>query len=139
MVPSAAFGASVPTYRILLVDDEPAVLAALQMAFEDDSIGFAIRTASSAEQALELLRQQPADLVLTDKNLPRMSGLGLARAITGEHPGTAVILVTGYANGPSRDEGRAIGLAAYVEKPFTNIYDIPRLAREVLGDRRAHA
>ncbi|MDB4970767.1 MAG: sensor histidine kinase/response rgulator [Myxococcales bacterium] len=125
-------------HHVLLVDDEPAVLIALQLAFED-SPGFEVFTATSAEEALAVARKERLDLVITDKNLADASGIELARRLQESHPGLAVILITGYANAPSREDGRALGLAAYVEKPFNDIYDIPRLARDILGREVAHA
>ena len=61
---------------MLLIDDERAVLAALRLAFEDMD-RFLVLTAASAEEALSLDTLREVDLVITDKNLPGMSGLDL--------------------------------------------------------------
>ena len=123
-------------HRVLIVDDEPAVLAALQLAFEDDA-AFEVMRASSAEEALALAARQAFDVVVTDKNLPGDSGLELVRALRDGGHAQPVILITGYANAHSREEARALRVA-YVEKPFGNIYDIPKLAAALLtGGREA--
>ncbi|MCA1663644.1 MAG: response regulator [Myxococcales bacterium] len=117
-------------HRVLIVDDEPAVLAALQLAFED-SAGFEVLAATTAEEALVLAKRERFDLVITDKNLPGDSGLGLVRALRSDGQGAPVILITGYGNAHSRAEAAALSRVSYVEKPFANIYDIPRLAAEL--------
>jgi CheY-like chemotaxis protein len=125
-------------HRVLIVDDEPAVLAALQLAFSDaDTLGvtFEVVGATSAEEALVVAARKPFDVIITDKNLPGDSGLQLVRALREGGHGEPVIVITGYANTQSRDEARALGVA-YVEKPFANIYDIPRLAAELAGGAR---
>ena len=118
-------------YQVLLVDDEPSVLAALRLAFEDDP-EFAMTIARSAEEALAVVGARVVDLVITDKNLPDRSGIELARQLGRSHPWLPIILVTGYANAQSRNEGVELGLAAYLEKPFADIFAVPALAREVL-------
>jgi two-component system response regulator YesN len=124
-------------HRVLIVDDEPAVLAALQLAFEDDT-AFEVVGATSAEEALAVAARQTFDVVITDKNLPGSSGLELVRALRDGGHAEPVILITGYANAHSRDEARALRVA-YVEKPFGNIYDIPKLAGELLSGARKAA
>ncbi|HEY2747282.1 MAG TPA: response regulator [Polyangia bacterium] len=123
-------------YQVLLVDDEPTVLAALRLAFEDDP-AFAMTVARSAEEALAVAGARVVDLVITDKNLPDRSGIELARQLRRTHPWLPIILITGYANAPSRKEGSEIGLAAYLEKPFADIFAVPALALEVLRRNKA--
>lgn len=119
-------------HRVLIVDDEPAVLAALQLAFEDDAT-FTVTVATTAEEALALAARRPFDVVITDKNLPGDSGLGLVRALRDGGQQQPVILITGYANADSRRQASALLRVTYVEKPFGNIYDIPKLAAELLA------
>jgi CheY-like chemotaxis protein len=110
---------------------------ALRVAFEDHP-ELEIAVASSAAEALAQLSARAADLVVTDKNLPDRSGLDLARALRRDHPALPVVLITGYASAQSRQEGDALGLT-YLEKPFADIYDIPRVVLELLGRKVAHA
>ncbi|MCU1277742.1 MAG: two-component system sensor histidine kinase/response regulator [bacterium] len=128
-------------HRVLIVDDEPAVLAALQLAFADDGaagVAFEVVGAASAEAALALVGRQRFDLIVTDKNLPGDSGLQLVRALRDAGQAQPVIVITGYTYSQSRQEAQALGVA-YVEKPFADIYEIPRLAAKLLAGARAQA
>jgi len=121
---------------VLLIDDERAVLAALRLAFEDMD-RFLVLTAASAEEALSLDTLREVDLVITDKNLPGMSGLDLIRRLRGRGLDMPTVLITGYANRESRAMSMSLGVVAYLEKPFRDIYDVPRLASEILGRRES--
>ncbi len=98
---------------VLLVDDDPLVLASTRAMLED--LGHAVLEASSGPQALELLRAgRAADLVITDYAMPGMTGVQLATAIRQLRPGLPVLLATGYAEVPSEGEAALPRL----EKPF---------------------
>src|SRR4051812_38087151 len=125
-------------HRVLIVDDEPAVLTALQLAFEDGG-AFEVVGAISAEDALVVAARERFDVVVTDKNLPGDSGLVLARALRSGGHAQPIIVVTGYANVQSRDEARGLSDVTYVEKPFADIYDLPRLAARLLARTREAA
>ena len=79
---------------LLLVDDEPAVLALL---VEQLSPEFDVTTACTAEQARRSLRDRPADIVLTDLQLPDGTGTQLLDWVHQASPGTARVLLTGTA------------------------------------------
>src|SRR5215510_13456424 len=78
--------------RVLLVDDNSSVLRFLASAFSSN--GCQVTTASTAEQALEQLSDDPYDLVVSDIILPGLRGLGLLRPVEGQPRGTAVVLIT---------------------------------------------
>jgi PAS domain S-box-containing protein len=98
---------------VLVVDDDPLVLATTASMLED--LGHVVLQADSAPRALELLRQggRP-DLVMTDQAMPGMTGLELATALQSARPGLPVLLATGYAE---RAELAAAGLPL-LHKPF---------------------
>ncbi len=80
--------------RILVVDDEGLVLSATSRMLE--SVGFEVESATSGLEALEVLAQSGAiDLVLTDVNMPGMSGVELAKQIATRHSDIGVLLVSG--------------------------------------------
>jgi CheY-like chemotaxis protein len=83
--------------RILLVDDDPLVVAGTTGMLEE--LGHdAIRTAASGEEALALLRRDGQfDLLLTDHMMPGMSGVELARRARALHPCLPVLLASGFA------------------------------------------
>jgi CheY-like chemotaxis protein len=98
--------------RILLVDDDPLVLASTAAMLEDD--GHSVATADSGRHALEALRVQVVDIVITDQAMPEMTGIDLARNVRRIWPSLPVILVSGHPNLPASDELRVPCLA----KPF---------------------
>ena len=70
--------------RILVVDDELVVLTVLREALHRG--GFSVRTAASGEEALAVLKEEDFDLVLTDKNLPGVTGLEIAQYARTRNP-----------------------------------------------------
>jgi PAS domain S-box-containing protein len=102
---------------ILVVDDEPAVLAAAARILRAN--GYATLEAATYEQALTLAERHRLQLglLLTDSVMPRMSGDALADRITGLRPGLPVLYMTGYGQGTSPAPGS--DQAARIQKPFT--------------------
>ena len=82
---------------VLVVDDDLLVLDNIAAMLDD--LGHAVIEARSGEEAVQLLRRAPkVDIVVTDYAMPGMNGLQLADAVATEHPGTPVVLCTGYAD-----------------------------------------
>jgi PAS domain S-box-containing protein len=102
---------------ILVVDDEPAVLASAARILRAG--GYATLEADSYEQAITLAEthQLQLKLLLTDSIMPRMSGDALADRITGLRPGLPVLYMTGY--GPGASPPGNSERAARIQKPFT--------------------
>jgi putative two-component system response regulator len=103
--------------RILAVDDEEDVQALLIDALTEN--GYQVRLAPDAEQALELLRFEPFDLVLTDLKMPGMDGITLSSILSQTHPGLPVVLLTGYAQVELARDALRHGASDFVTKPFT--------------------
>lgn len=82
--------------KILMVDDEPRVLAALKRALRKEP--FEIWGAGSAYEALQLLSEQPMDVVVSDEKMPSMSGSELLAEIAVRYPETIRIMLTGHAS-----------------------------------------
>jgi CheY-like chemotaxis protein len=106
--------------RILIVDDDEMILAALGFSFDILLPGCQISTASDGRAALDELRRQPFDLILTDYYMPKTNGLELAQAAHQISPGVPIVLMTG---GLSRSEIQAraglLPLNGFLAKPFT--------------------
>jgi DNA-binding NtrC family response regulator len=102
--------------RILVVDDEPVVLDILSDVLSRE--GFDVRLAPRADAALEQLEQAGFDLVLSDIRMPGMDGFELLRRISRSHPGTDVILMTGYASVDGAIDAMQLGAADYLIKPL---------------------
>lgn len=120
---------------MLIVDDEPTLCESLRLAF--DAKGWDVATAESVDEALSQLKTSKFDLVVTDKNLPRKTGLDLVREMRagGDHR-TAVLVMTGYSSPESAAEALNLDVDAYLEKPFPSIFT-PVDHGAVAVDRRA--
>jgi DNA-binding NtrC family response regulator len=102
--------------RILIVEDDEIFLRPLQRSLE--VAGYDVLTRSSGEDALDLLKTDDVDVVLTDKRLPGMDGVELVRRARAEHPDLAVVIMTAYGTIDSAVEGVRLGAADYLVKPF---------------------
>jgi two-component system NtrC family response regulator len=103
-------------FRILVVDDE-ATQRELVCGYLKKQ-GFEVLAASSAERALELFRQEPVELILTDQRMPNLSGLELLKAAQAINPETNVIMMTAYGNIETAVEAMKAGAADYLTKPL---------------------
>ncbi len=106
--------------KILIIDDEPNVLSVLNSLL---SSAHDCRTATSAIEAIEYLKEEPYDLVLSDIVMPGMSGLELLAEITRLSRETVVILISGNLNIQNAIEALRRGAFDYVTKPF-NLSDV---------------
>ena len=99
----ASFGASGRSYRVLVVDDDPLVVASTAAMLED--VGHVVSEALSGVHALDLLRLgTKVDVVVTDHAMPGMTGSELARQIRQHWPELPIILATGYAELPNGED-----------------------------------
>jgi two-component system NtrC family sensor kinase len=85
--------ARIPGRTILVVDDEEHVREALGKLLERE--GYTVTTADGPSEALEILRQQPIKLVISDQNMPDMTGIEFFRIIRERHPHVCRIMLTG--------------------------------------------
>ena len=103
--------------RILIVDDEPDMVSGLRQYLR--RLSFDAETAGDAETALQLLRLESYDLVLTDLMLPAKSGIELLEEIKANWPDIFVILFTGFATVETAVQAIRSGAFDYIPKPFT--------------------
>jgi len=96
VAPSEPDGQLGKGFRLLFVDDEGSVLKALRRIFMDEN--YKISTASSAEQALEMLSGQAFHLVISDHRMPGLSGAELLKQVKSRWPDTIRIMLTGHAD-----------------------------------------
>ena len=83
-------------HRILIVDDEPHVLRALERTLMDE--GYEITATGSGEEALELVRRYKFSVVISDERMPGMLGSDLLATISLRRPEAVKMLLTGYAS-----------------------------------------
>jgi two-component system NtrC family response regulator len=103
-------------FRILVVDDE-ATQRELVCGFLKKQ-GYEVLAASSGERALEVFRQEPVELILTDQRMPNFSGLELLKAARAINPETHVVVMTAYGNIETAVEAMKSGAADYLTKPL---------------------
>jgi len=125
---------SVARARILVVDDEE--IARSNMAHVLGKEGHEVRTAADGLDALEVLAEYAADVVVTDLKMERLDGMELLRRITRVAPDAAVIMVTGFATVGTAVEALRAGAAHYLGKPV-NLDVLKKTVREVLDARIA--
>ncbi len=103
--------------RVLCVDDEELILKSLQRVLRP--AGVQVRTAVGGAAGLEMLRQAPVDVVISDMRMPHMSGAEFLEQVAREWPDTVRILLTGFADVDSTiaaiNQG---GVSAYLTKPW---------------------
>ncbi len=107
--------------KILVVDDEPDVHYSFRRLLANEK--HEILSASSGEEALELLGREGVDLVLMDVRMGGLSGLETLQRIKERHPKLPVIIMTAYGTTDTAIESMKHGAYDYVQKPF----DIPKL------------
>jgi DNA-binding NtrC family response regulator len=101
---------------VLIVDDEDATRSLCHDVVTDS--GLRTRTASTTEQALEILDQMPVDILITDLRVPQIGGLELLKRVRTSYPQTAVLVLTQYGTIESAVEATRLGAADYITKPF---------------------
>jgi DNA-binding response OmpR family regulator len=121
--------------RILIIDDEPAVRMALEMALADTP--HHVQSVETAEKALALLAAQTFDLLIVDKNLPGISGVELLRRVRQHRADVWAAMITGYPSAESAMEMLHLGIRGYLEKPFDDIFEVVRRVESILGAKRA--
>lgn len=120
---------AVPPWRILCVDDEPNIVAALRRLFR--SSGYQVSTATSGAEALALLAQEPVDLIFSDMRMPGMDGAQLMEQVRIKWPQTTRVLLTGYADVQSTVAAINSGeIYRYITKPWDDA-EILATARQI--------
>jgi CheY-like chemotaxis protein len=117
--------------RLLLVDDEPSILSVLERLLA--RLGYEVKTAGTAEKALEELDNWRPALVLSDLIMPGMSGLELARKLEEERPEIRVMLSTGYSQYAKIEDMIACGVRDLLDKPY-DPSELAHRVRRVLDD-----
>ena len=118
--------------RILLVDDDRAILRLLKIF--TDSFGHETASAADGVEAVDLLAQHHYDIVITDVMMPRMDGLQLLEHIQRNYPKIDVIVVTGFSNTISYTDVIRAGASDFISKPF-NRDELEAKVNRILRER----
>ncbi len=108
---------------LLIVDDEPSIRYSFQRAFEGN--GTTVRTAPTAAEGLQIVREDPPDVVVLDLQLPDRSGLELFAELHEEHPRLPVIFITAHGTTETAIDAMKGGAFDYLVKPV----DVERLGQ----------
>ncbi len=114
---------------ILLVDDEVAHLKTLERVFTKE--GYDVLTATGGEQALDLIRAQPVELVITDLMMPDFDGIDLLKLVKTLRPETETILMTAFGTVERAVQGMKDGAYDFITKPIKRA-TILKSARQAL-------
>jgi DNA-binding response OmpR family regulator len=120
--------------KVLIVDDEPSLIVALQFLMEQN--GYDTMVAFSGEEAMETIARQHPDLILLDIMLPVVDGFEVCQRVR-ENPewkDIRIVLVTALGSEANAAKGLALGADAYITKPFANA-DLVAKVRELLACR----
>lgn len=112
-------GAAAPGERVLVVDDEPDIVALV--AFHLAKAGYRVITAASGDEALRAAREEHPALVVLDLMLPGMSGFDVLEQLRHDPAtqGVAVLMLTARREEPDRIRGLSLGADDYLTKPFS--------------------
>jgi DNA-binding response OmpR family regulator len=103
--------------RILIVEDEPAMVAGLRDNFEYE--GYDVISAGDGESGLERALADDPDLVVLDVMMPRMSGLEVCKRVKAKRPSVPIIMLTARGQEIDKVVGLELGADDYVTKPFS--------------------
>jgi DNA-binding NtrC family response regulator len=102
--------------NLLIVDDELGIRQLLTLVFERD--GHRVRVAEGGVGALEMLRVEAADLLISDVKMPDMNGIELLRSAREFAPDLAVVMMTAFATVDTAREAFKLGADDFIQKPF---------------------
>ncbi|NLI83143.1 MAG: sigma-54-dependent Fis family transcriptional regulator [Deltaproteobacteria bacterium] len=101
---------------ILAVDDDSSILQVLEARLS--SVDFRVLTANSGQEALDIVKSRPVDLLISDVRMPGMGGMDLLTAVRAIRPELPVIFLTAYGTIPDAVQAVKAGAADYLTKPF---------------------
>lgn len=115
--------------NILIVDDEQSYRQLLSMVFEGG--GHNIRTAMNGRQAIDLLNESPADIIISDVKMPDMDGIEMLREVRETLPDLGVVLMTAFASVETAREAFKLGADDFIQKPF-DVEELKLIVRKTL-------
>src|SRR5690348_10996378 len=104
--------------NLLIADDEQGYRDVLKVIFEDQ--GHSVQTVNDGRSALELLKTEPFDAVISDVRMPDMDGIAFLRAAREFYPEIGIILMTAFGTIDTAREAFKLGADDFLAKPFNN-------------------
>lgn len=107
-------------YRVLLVDDEALIREAITENIPWEELGYRlVGSCRNGREALEQIRKEPPDLLLTDINMPYMDGMELSRIVHEEYRDTCIVIISGYDEFDYAKRAMKYQVLEYILKPVT--------------------
>jgi DNA-binding response OmpR family regulator/two-component sensor histidine kinase len=122
--------------HVLVVDDEEAIAALLGKALSNS--GLKVTIAHNGDQAVAALEREYFDVLITDKNLPGLSGLDIARLARSFNPRMTVLIITAFPSEDSACNAASLGVSEYITKPFDLEAPVARV-RQLLEKARSRS
>ncbi len=129
------FGRGSEQSRVLIVDDDPALLQALPQALQLRMAEATVETADSAAVALDRIAARDYDAIVTDIKMPGMDGLALLAEIRRRQPDTPILIITGHGEYDLSVRALRGGAYDFIQKPIDRDHFVATLYRAI----RAHA
>jgi CheY-like chemotaxis protein len=123
-----------PIGRVLVVDDEAQVCEMVREALVE--FGYEVAVASGGPEALDLMSSFGPDAVLLDVLMPGMPGAEVLARLRQDHPGVAVVMLTGNQDQHAARQLLANGAFDYVRKPF-DLQMLERVMAAAVASRRS--
>jgi DNA-binding NtrC family response regulator len=121
-------------YAVLVVDDEPDILFSLKGLLRRE---FDVYTARGGREAIEVLREHPVHVIMTDQRMPEMTGVEFLNRAKEQHPDAIRVIFTGYADPKSlMDAINQANVYRFVAKPWDPDELIGVLRKACAGYRR---
>jgi two-component system, chemotaxis family, chemotaxis protein CheY len=114
---------SVSEIRALIVDDSSVMRKIVERALRQAGLeSLVVHEAGSGTEGLEVLKDQPVDLILSDINMPAMDGLEFLRQVRAQNlaPGVPVVMITTESSEEHVKQAIQAGAQGYIRKPFTS-------------------
>lgn len=119
-------------YNVMLVDDEPFIIDGLEILVNWDELNLTvIKKASNGQQALEFMKHNNVDILITDIKMPKMNGLELISKAKDVNPDCKYLILSGYNDFEYLKEAIKLGLENYLTKPV-NIEELTATLRKTV-------
>ncbi len=118
--------------KIMIIDDDPLICQGLSQALKDE---YEVVSTTSGEEALEMVKKEDFDVVLTDLVMPKVGGMRILKEIKGIKPEIRVIMITAYATVENAIEALKEGATDYIPKPF-DLDKVQKVVKRALKEAR---
>jgi DNA-binding response OmpR family regulator len=121
-------------HRILIVDDEPNIVLALELLMKKE--GYEVHAVADGERAVQAAKELRPDVILLDIMMPKMDGYEVCQSIRSDAllKDVSIIMLTAKGREVEREKGLALGADHYITKPFSTRQVVMKV-REILASR----